>query len=117
MKAMKSEMRQIHLRDTFEPRHRHELSAKGKAEVLESYMFLKLKRDSNSKGKEVTGVNKQRDLISKEEEILPMVATEAVLISCVIDAQEYRDVSTIDIPNAFIQTCVEKIEDMATVTV
>ena len=46
-----------------------------------------------------------------------MVATEAVLISCVIDAQEYRDVSTIDIPNAFIQTCVEKIEDMATVTV
>ena len=30
-KSMKSETRQIHLRDTFEPRHRHELMNKEKA--------------------------------------------------------------------------------------
>ena len=46
-----------------------------------------------------------------------MVATKAVLISCVINAQEHRDVATIDIPDAFIQTNVEKIEDMATIIV
>ena len=40
-----------------------------------------------------------------------------MLLSCVIDAQEHRDVATIDIPNAFIQTRVEKIEDMATIIV
>ena len=48
-KATKSDMRQLHLRDTFYPRHRHELSAKGKAEVLESPMFIKLNRDSKIK--------------------------------------------------------------------
>jgi hypothetical protein len=32
------------------------------------------------------------------------VATEAVLLSCIIDAEEGRDAAVIDIPNAFIQT-------------
>ena len=40
-----------------------------------------------------------------------------MLISCVINAQEHQGVATIDIPNAFIQTRVEKIEDMATIIV
>ena len=40
-----------------------------------------------------------------------------VLLSCVINAQEHQDVATIDIPNAFIQTRVEKIKDMATIIV
>ena len=110
-------MRQLHLRDTFEPQHRHEIPSKEKAEVLESHMFLKLKRGGKIKGRSVAGGNKQRDFIIKEEAISPTVATEAVLVSCVIDAQEHRDVTTIDIPNAFIQTRVEKIEDMATIIV
>ena len=46
-----------------------------------------------------------------------MVGTKAVLISCVIDAQEHRDVATVDMSNAFIQTRVEKIEYMATIIV
>ena len=37
----------------------------------------------------------------------PTVATEAVLLSCIIDAEEERDVAVIDIPNSFIQTRVE----------
>jgi hypothetical protein len=54
-------------------------------------MFLKEKRDGFLKGRTVAGGNKQRD-------------TEAVLLSCIIDAEEGRDVAVIDIPNAFIQT-------------
>ena len=46
-----------------------------------------------------------------------MVVTKAVLLSFLIDAQEHQDVSTIDIPNAFIQTRVKNIEDMATIIV
>ena len=64
-KAMKSEMKQLHIRDTFEPQHCHELSAKGKSEVLESHMFLKLKRYGNIKIRAVAGGKKQRDFISK----------------------------------------------------
>ena len=36
----------------------------------------------------------------------PTVSTEGLLLSCTIDAQEERDVATMDIPRAFIQTNV-----------
>ena len=62
------------------------------------------------KGQAVAGGNKQMDFISKDESSSPTVATKAVLLSCVIDAQEHRDVATIDIPNAFLQTRVKKIK-------
>ena len=57
-KAMKSEMRQLYLRDTFEPRHRHDLSSKEKSEVLESYISLKLKRYGKIRGHTFAGGNK-----------------------------------------------------------
>ena len=40
-----------------------------------------------------------------------------LVLSFVIDAQEHLEVSTIDIPNAFIQNCVDKIEDIETIIV
>ena len=79
-------------------------------------MFLKLKRDGKIKGRAVTG-KKKKDFIIKEEASSPTVATELVLLSCVIDAQEHQDVATIDTPNAFIQACVDNIEDMAIIIV
>jgi hypothetical protein len=36
-----------------------------------------------------------------------------VLILCIIDAEEHRDVAVVDIPNAFVQTRVENEKDMA----
>ena len=42
-----------------------------------------------------------------------MVATKAVLLSCIIDAEEERDVAVINILNAFIQMRVEDEMDMA----
>ena len=60
----------------------------------------------------MAGGNKQRDYISKEDASSPTVATEAVLMSWIIDAEEERDVAVIYIPNAFIQTQVEDEKDM-----
>jgi hypothetical protein len=37
--------------------------------------------------------------------------------TCVIDADEERDVAVIDIPNAFIQTCIEDEADMAIIKI
>ena len=45
------------------------------------------------------------------------MSTEAVLISCIIDAKEERDVAVIDIPNVFIQTRVENEKDMVYIKV
>jgi hypothetical protein len=80
-------------------------------------MFLKEKRTGEIKGRTVAGGNKQRDFISKEEASSPTVATESVLLSCIIDADEGRDVTVIDIPNAFIQTRIEDEKDMAIIMI
>jgi hypothetical protein len=48
---------------------------------------------------------------------LPTIATEAVLLSCIINAEEGRDVAVINIPNAFIQMRVEDEGDMAIIKI
>ena len=63
------------------------------------------------------GGNKQRDYISKEDSSSPTVSTEAVLLTCIVDAEEERDVVTIDIPNAFIQTTIEDEKDMVIIKI
>jgi hypothetical protein len=60
-KAAHSEMKQLHMRDTFKPMHWHELTPDQKNQVLESHLFLKEKRDGKIKGRTVAGGNKQRD--------------------------------------------------------
>ena len=111
--AVHSEMKQLHFRDTFQPKHWKDLDESQRKSVLESHMFLKEKRDGKIKGRTVAGGNKQRDYISKEDASSPTVATEAVLLTCIIDAEEGRDVAVVDIPNAFIQTKIEDEADMA----
>jgi hypothetical protein len=81
--------------------------------ILESHIFLKEKRTGEIKGRTMAGGNKQRDYISKEDASSPTVTTESVLLTCIIDAEEGRDVAVIDIPNAFIQMRVQDEKDMA----
>ena len=47
-------------------------------------MFLKEKRSSEIKGRTVSGGNKQRDFISKEDASSPTVATESVILTYII---------------------------------
>jgi hypothetical protein len=68
-------------------------------------------------GNAVARGNKQQDYISKEDASSPTITTEAILLSCIIDAEEGRDVAVIDIPNAFIQMQVEDEEDMAIIKI
>jgi hypothetical protein len=51
-------------------------------------MFLKQKRTGTIKGRTVAGGNKQHDFISKQEASSPTFATKAVLLSCIINADE-----------------------------
>jgi hypothetical protein len=116
-KAVHSEMKQLHFRDTFRPMHWRDLTLAQRKSILESHMFLKQKRTGAIKGRTVAGGNKQRNFISKEEASSPTVATESVLLSCIIDAEERRDVAVVDIPNAFIQTRIEDEKDMAIIKI
>jgi hypothetical protein len=49
--AVTSEMKQLHFRNTFKPKHWSELSKTQHQTVLESHMFLKEKRDGSLKGR------------------------------------------------------------------
>jgi hypothetical protein len=111
--ATQSEMKQLHFRNTFKPKHWRELSQVQRKTVAESHMFLKQKRDGKIKGRTVAGGNKQRDYISKEDASSPTFATESVLLSCIIDVEEEWDVAVVDIMNSFVQTRVENEKDMA----
>jgi hypothetical protein len=86
-KAAHSDRKQLHLRKTFKPKHWRELSKAQRQTVLESHMFINLKRDGKIKGRTVAGGNKQRDYISKEDASSPTITTESVLRSCIIGAE------------------------------
>ena len=49
----------------------------------------------------------------KEDASSPMVSSEAVMLTCIVDANENREVVIVDIPNAFVQTVVEDKKDRA----
>ena len=86
--------------------HWHELTGKQKEQVLESHIFIKQKRDGKIKACKVISGNKQHNHITKEDMSSTMVSAEAVMLTCVIDAQEVSDVAVVGIPNALVQTVV-----------
>ena len=52
-------MKQIHMRDSFKPKHYHELTQTQKARMVESFIFLKEKKDGTLKAQTVLGGNVQ----------------------------------------------------------
>ena len=72
-------------------------------------MFLKLKSgEVTIKGRGCAGGRKQRDWLSKEDMSSPTVSIEGLVISCMIDTMEGREVATADIPGSFLQTDYDK---------
>ena len=72
-------------------------------------MFMKLKSDEVTiKGRGCADRRKQQDRLSKEDTPSTTVSTGGLMLSCMIDAMEGRDVATLDIPGAFLQTDYDK---------
>ena len=55
----------------------------------------------------MAGFNNHRDFIYKKEDGYPTFATESVLLTCIVDAEEHQDVATVEIPNAFIHNRIK----------
>ena len=58
--AAKSDMNQLHLRNTFIPMHRHDMTYEEHQMVLKLHIFFKKKRDGKIKGLTVAGGKKQQ---------------------------------------------------------
>ena len=110
--AVLSELKQLHDRKVLEPRIANELTREEKRAALHYLMFLKKKRNGRIKGRGCADGRKQRLHTNKEDASLPTVAIEAVMLLCVIDANERRDTATVDIPGAFMQADMDKLVHM-----
>ncbi len=109
--VVEAKAKQLHWQNSFKPVHWKDVDEEKCKQILELYVFVKKKRTGQIKARNVAGGNKQRDFISKENASSPTVATESVLITSLVDAQENCDIAIVDIPNAFIPTVVEVDED------
>ena len=67
--------------------------------------------DKTVNGRLVYDGSKTRDWVTREEAASPTVSMESISLTTVIDAKEKRDIMTADIPNAFIQAHMPKIEN------
>jgi hypothetical protein len=77
-----------------------------------SLIFLNEKRDGDTvKARMCANGSTQQVYISREEATSPTVSLEAIIATGVIDAKQRRDVMTLNIPNAFVQTKIALDED------
>ena len=109
--AAYKEMRQLHDRIVFTPVRVESLTAQERKRAMESLIFLVEKRDGRIKARTCANGSTQREYISKEEAASPTAATESIMITGVIDAKQNRNVMTLDIPNAFVQTSIPQGEE------
>ena len=88
VEAVYKELLQLHERKVGEPRDASKLSPTQKKNALGYLMFLKQKRTGQIKGWGCADGHKECLYTPKDDASSPMVATESVLLSCVIDAKE-----------------------------
>ena len=72
--------------------------------ALGSLIFLVEKSDGRIKARQCANGSVQRVWKDKKDTASPTASVESILMTSVIDAEEERDVTIMDIPNAFIQT-------------
>jgi hypothetical protein len=104
IEAVHKEMKQIHDRVVSEPISIEEMTMLERKRAMESLIFLTEKRDETVKAQVCANGSTQRAYIAREEASSLTAASEAIIMTGVIDAKQKRDVMTLYIPNAFVQT-------------
>lgn len=103
VEAVDIELRQLHGRKVGKPVMRNELTPEIRRLALRYLMLLKEKRSGKMKGRGCADRRSQREYISNEAATSPTAHIESLIITCIVDAMENRDVATVDIPGAFMQ--------------
>jgi Reverse transcriptase (RNA-dependent DNA polymerase) len=106
-----SEMQQFHERVVFKPVNVGELTQQERRRAMDSLIFLVEKSDGRIKARTCANGSSQRSYIEKKEATSPTALTEAIMITAAIEADENRDIMTVDIPNAFVQTEIENKDE------
>ena len=110
--AVLKELRQIHSKKDIIPLQPKEMTYEQKKAALRYLMFLKKKLCGRINGRDCVDGRKKRVYVSKEESSYPTVTTEGIMVSCILDAMEGRDVATVDIHGSFLNADMDDIVDM-----
>ena len=86
--AVSIKLMQIHMQDTFAPKHFVDLSSEQMRKALESLIFLEEKKMVKIKGCMCADGSKQRPNFEKGEATSPTVITDSVIITSDVDAHE-----------------------------
>ena len=103
-KAAMAELDQLVERNCWEPVHVENMTELEKSRAQDAMMLLAEKNNGDIKGRCVYKGNGTREWLTREDTSSPTASLEGIIITCVIDAYEHRDMMSLDIPNAFIQT-------------
>ena len=82
-----------------------------RAKALKYLMYLKEKHNGDIKGRVCADGQSKILYTNKIDRASPTASLAGLIITCVIDAHEKRDVATVDIPGAFLQTKMPNNED------
>lgn len=98
--------------DIFTPTDPKTLTHKDKLQALESLIFLEKKHSREVKGCICTNGTKQQEIKDYQEETLPKVMIDSVLITSAIKAAENCKVTMIDLPGAFLHAKMDDVVHM-----
>ena len=101
--AALSEIKQQHDRLCFSPVLISHMTPSERRKAQEALMFLTEKRSGKIKGRMVYNGKPTREWLSREDSASPTASLESIFITITIDAHEFRDMMSADVPNAFIQ--------------
>jgi hypothetical protein len=110
--AVVSELEQLEYRKVLIPTVASDLSYIKKKASLNYLMFLKQMRCDRIKARGCADGRKQRLHKTKAETSSPTVSTEALFLTALIDANEGREVYTVNIPGAFMHSDMDELVHM-----
>ena len=102
MAVIYKEYKQLNDLEVFEGADPDTLELVVKKKALNVINTIKEKRTGKIKGRSIADGRKQRGYVSKEESSSPTLTLEALVVTTLIDAVEYRGVAIFDVPSAFL---------------
>jgi len=103
--GVNKELKQLLQRNCFRPEYIKNLSQTQLARAQEAMMLLAEKDFTKEvKGRMVFRGDGTREWLSREDTASPTASLEGIELTITVDAYERRDIMSMDVPNAFIQT-------------
>jgi len=106
--AIMEEFSQLHNKKIFVPRYFHEITSEQRRKYLRAITLVNEKKSGKIKGRTIANGRSQREYVDPADAASPTVSLEGLLLTCVIESKEERDVATADVSGAFLQADMDK---------